>query len=259
MKTQLSVLSVTERHQPDTFHERTGHRLSPEHSRVFKKLVETENYAQENNMKVNYRKTKLMVFNPGKIRDYFPRFEFNKMELEVVEEVKILGVIIRNDLSWGPNTDYMVQKANRKLWYLRRLSKLGASTDDLLEVYTKQVRCHLEFAVAVWHPSLTSEDRVKIERVQKSAACIILGQDYRSYRKAIKQLELETLFERRNKLCKTFAKRAQKHPKFTKWFKPNTKRSCTRNLPTRFCEVVARTDRFKQSPISYLTNILNNQ
>ena len=146
-------------------HERTGHRLSPEHSRVFKKLVETENYAQENNMKVNYRKTKLMVFNPGKIRDYFPRFEFNKMELEVVEEVKILGVIIRNDLSWGPNTDYMVQKANRKLWYLRRLSKLGASTDDLLGVYTK-VRCHLEFAVA-WYPSLTGKNRLKIDRVQK--------------------------------------------------------------------------------------------
>ena len=137
-------------------------------------------------MKVNYRKTRLMVFNPGKIRDYFPRFEFNKMELEVVEEVKLLGVIISSDLSWGPNTDYMVQKANRKLWYLRRLSKLGASTEDLLEVYTKQVRCHLEFAVAVWHPSLTNEDRMKIERVQKSAACIILGQDYRSYKKVTK-------------------------------------------------------------------------
>ena len=177
----------------------------------------------------------------------------------MVEEVKLLGVITRNDLSWGPNTDYMVQKANRKLWYLRRLRKLRASTEDLLEVYTKQVRCHLEFAVAVWHPSLTGEDRLKIERVQKSAACIILGQDYRSYRKTVKQLGMETLFEKRNKLCKTFAKKAQKHQKFTKWFKPNTKRSCTRNIPTRFCEVVARTERFKQSPISYLTNILNNQ
>ena len=71
--------------------------------------------------------------------------------------------------SWGPYTDYMVQKANRKLWYLRRLRKLRASTEDLLEVYTKQVRCHLEFAVAVWHPSLPGEDRLKIERVQKSA------------------------------------------------------------------------------------------
>ena len=244
MKTQLSEVPVQDRQQPDTFHERTGHRLSPEHSRVFQNLIETEKYAQKNKMQVNYRKTKLMVFNPGKSRDFLPRFTFNRMELDVVEEIKLLGVIIRNDLSWGPNTNFIVQKANRKLWCLRRLSKLGASRSDLLEVYMKQVRIQLEFAVAAWHPGLTSEDRLKIERVQKSACCIILGQEYKSYRKALKILELETLYERRKKLCRTFAKKAQKHTKFAKWFKPNIKKSCTRTIPTRFCEVAARTDRF---------------
>ena len=113
--------------------------------------------------------------------------------------------------------------------------------------------------VPLWHPSLTGEDRLKIERIQKSACCIILGQEYQSYRRALKQLELDTLHERRNKLCKTFSIKAQKHKKFKKWFKSNEKTSCTRNIPTRFCEVYARTERFKQSPISYLTNILNNQ
>ena len=49
---------------------------------------------------LNYRKTKLMVFNPGKIRDFFPRFTINNMELEIVEEIKLLGVKIRNDLSY---------------------------------------------------------------------------------------------------------------------------------------------------------------
>ena len=78
-----------------------------------------------------------MVFNPGKIRDFFPRFAINKMELDIVEEIKLLGVKIRNDLSWGPNTDYIVQKANRKLWCLRRLCNLGASRSDLIEVYMK--------------------------------------------------------------------------------------------------------------------------
>ena len=107
----------------------------------------------------------MIVFNSGKNRDYFRRYEFNKMELEVIEEVHLLDVIIRKDLSRGPNRVYMVQKAKKKLWYLRRLSKLGASTDDLLGVYTK-VRCHLEFAVA-WYPSLTGKNRLKIDRVQK--------------------------------------------------------------------------------------------
>ena len=259
MKSQLCELSVNERPQPDTYHERTGHVLVPEQSRVFKQLIETEEYAKNNKMQVNYSKTKLMVFNPGRSGDFHPRFQFNSIELEVVPEIKLLGVIIRNDLSWGPNTDYIVQKANKKLWCLRRLKKLGANTGDLLDVYTKQVRCQLELSVPLWHPGLTSEDRLRIERVQKSACCIILGQEYQSYRRALKELGLDTLHVRRNMLCKTFSKKAQKHTKFQKWFKSNEKTSCTRNIPARFCDVYARTERFKQSPISYLTNILNNQ
>ena len=102
MKTQLTPVSVQDRAQPDTFHERTGQKLNPKDSRVFQKLVDTEKYAEENKMKVNYRKTKLMVFNPGKIRDFLPRFSFNSMELEVVDEIKLLGVVIKNDLSWAP-------------------------------------------------------------------------------------------------------------------------------------------------------------
>ena len=125
------------------------------------------------------------------------------MELEVVEEIKLLGVVIKNDLSWGANTQYIVQRANKKLWCLRRLKKLGANTSDLLDVYTKQVRSQLEFAVAAWHPSLNGEDRLRIERVQKSACCIMLGQDYKSYGKSLKYQGLETLYERRKNFART--------------------------------------------------------
>ena len=144
----------------------------------------------------------------------------------------------------------MVKRANKKLWCLRRLRRLGATTIDLVDVYTKQIRSLLEFAVAVWHPSLTNEDRLKIERVQKSALCIILGTNYKSYRSALKHLQMESLFSRRNKLCKKFAKKSQKHSKFTKWFKPNTRRTITRAKTPAFWEAFARTERFGKSPIS---------
>ena len=97
-------------------------------------------------------KTKLMVFNPGISRDFLPRFNFNNRELEVVEETKLLGVILRNDLSWSSNTNYMVKRANKKLWSLKRLRKLGANNKDLVDVYCKQVRSILEFSVSAWHP-----------------------------------------------------------------------------------------------------------
>ena len=63
---------------------------------------------------------------------------------------------------------------------LRRLKKLGASQDDLLEVYVKQIRSLEENDVPVWNSSLTGEDIVILERIQKTAFHIILGYVYKS-------------------------------------------------------------------------------
>ena len=258
MKDMLDELPIEMRPQPETFHERTGHALIPENSKVFNMVKKTEEYAHENKMKINYKKTKLMVFNPGYSRDFFPRFNFNNNELEVVEETKLLGLVLRNDLSWASNTNYMVKRSNKKLWTLKRLRKLGANTKDLVDVYCKQIRSILEFSVQVWHPSLTEEDKAKIERVQKSAFHIILGQNYKSYNSALSTLKMKSLFSRREQLCKNFAQKSLKHPKFTTWFQRNKKIFPTRAPSTKFCEVSSRTKRFERSPISFLTNILNS-
>ena len=132
-------------------------------------------------------------------------------------------------------------------------------TCDLIDVYAKQVRCLLEFAAVVWHPSLTNDDRLRIERVQKSALCIILGENYHSYRSALKQVKLESLYTRRNKLCKKFAQKSLKNSKFCKWFKPNDRKTSTRLIRPKFCEVVSRTERLRKSPISFLTDVLNKK
>ena len=175
-----------------------------------------------------------------------------------MEETKLLGIIIRNDLSWSSHVTSMVKRANKKLWTLRRLKRLGSNTTDLLEVYFKQLRGILEQAVQVWHPSLTNFDRNRIERVQKSALSIILGQNYNSYNKALKTLQVDSLFLRREKLCKKFSKKCELNPKFSKWFKPQEKRAPTRGKLTKYCDVDARTVRFERSPISYLVKLLNN-
>ena len=258
LKSQLTEVAVTDRPQPDTFHARTGHELRPENSRVYLQLQRTEEYAKVNKMKINGKKTKLMLFNPGSKRDFMPKFELGKTELELAEETTLLGVVMRSDLAWTSNTDYIVKRAYKKLWSLRRLKKLGANSNDLLDVYYKQVRSILEYAVPVWHPSLTSDDRLKIEQVQKAALSIIMGEGYQSYKTALRACNVETLFSRRQNLCRKFAKKSLKHGKFSKWFKPNPKVTITRLKPTRFCKLYTRTARYEKSPIGFLTNLLNN-
>ena len=71
-------------------------------------------------MKLNLKKTKLMLFNPGRIRDFMPNFSIEGKEIELVEETMLLGVVVRSDLSWTSHVEYIVCRSNKKLWILRR-------------------------------------------------------------------------------------------------------------------------------------------
>ena len=82
---------------------------------------------------------------------------------------------------------------------LRRVTSFGTSLDDLRNIYILFVRSQLEQSAVVWHSSLTEQNRNDLERVQKSALKVILGEKYQSYNKALIELNLETLEERRNK------------------------------------------------------------
>ena len=151
-------------------------------------------------MKLNLSKTKFMLFNPTKNFDFVPDLSVDGSVVETVEEMKLLGLILRNDLSWKPNTEIMTKKAYKRLWILKRLKKQGASLDDLRDIYVKQVRSVLEFGVPVWSSGITQEDATDIERVQKSFLHIALGNDYTDYKAALAESSLEMLSSRRTRL-----------------------------------------------------------
>ena len=219
--------------------------------------VKTMEYANNNEMKINYKKTKLMVFNPCSSIDFSPEFSLENNDLEVVDEMRLLGIVIKSDLKWNANTENMVQKANKRIWILRRLKNLGAKQTDLIDVYIKQIRSVLELAVPVWHGRINLTEQLDIERIQKSVGHIILGEAYVSYKDALKRLNLESLKARRDRLCLNFAKKAEKHSKFKSWFKKADHRPNTRQDQFKYCRVKAKRVRFEKSPISMLTKMLN--
>ena len=197
LKEKLISVPMSDRPLPDSYHARTGHALPEDESEVFKQLKETERYAKENNMKVNYKKTKVILFNNCKKWDFMPELEMEGHQLELAEEMKVLGVVMRSDMKWSSNTKYIVDKAYSRLWMMRRLKILGVGPDHIKDVYLKQVRSVLELAVPAWHPGLTLADSLDIERVQKAAMHIILGSKYNSYSSALKTLQLDSLADRR--------------------------------------------------------------
>ena len=85
MNKQLTVVPVNARSQPDNFHDRTGHALETRNSKVYSQLIKTEQFAEQNKMKIKYSKTKMMVFNPCKAKDFQPKFELSNNLVEVVD------------------------------------------------------------------------------------------------------------------------------------------------------------------------------
>ena len=154
----------------------------------------------------------------------------------------------------------MCRKAYIRMWILSSLKNLGADRDTLLDVYRQQILSVLEFSAPVWTSGLTQHQVHQIERVQKTAVYIILGEQYTSYRNGLKQLKMDTLTQRRHNLCVKFTVKATKHTKFCTWFKENliTQNSRTRSIKNKYKSVDTRTNKFKKSAIPYLTDIANS-
>ena len=139
-----SVIPNIDRTLPDSYHNRLEQKLDPSKSKVYEQMEKIQEYANENEMKVNYPKTKFMLINPTVNYDFEPKYEVKNREIETVEQMKLLGI-----------------------WMIRRLILNGASLDDLTEVYIKQVRSVLEYRVPVWNSNLKKEDQADFERVKK--------------------------------------------------------------------------------------------
>ena len=103
----------------------------------------------------------------------------------------------------------IVKKANARMELVRKVASFGASQDDLKNIYFLFVRSLLEQSATVWHSSLTRENSDDLERVQKSAIKVILGNEYKSYNESLLKLDMESLEDRRETLCLKFVSRSQ--------------------------------------------------
>ena len=212
-------------------HERTGHVLKEDMNHLQTCLDSLKEYAKENKMVINETKTKVMIFNQATSIDVHPivKLDQNKI-IEVVDEMKLLGVMIRSDMKWQSNTKNLIAKSYQRMWMLRNLKRNGANEDQLLRTYFQQIRSMTEMACPVWTAGLTVQDINALERVQKTALAIIRGGNHTTYREALKHFTIETLESRREKLCLKFALKASKSEKFAQWFSKNDNQVNTRSV-----------------------------
>ena len=205
----------------------------------------------------NKKKTSVMSFSRSRKWDFPPELKFHDgTQLQTKTETKLVGVMITQNLSWQRNTDYICDKARKKIWILRRMVSMDMDISTIFDVYTKEVRSILELAVPVWHSGLTRVQTKDIERIQRISFRLILGPAYENYKQACEYLGTQTLEERRVKLCLKFARKNLKSDNCM--FKKIIKNVNTRQSEKLVWDYKCRTSRYKKSSIPYLARLLNS-
>ena len=135
LKQNLITDTRPETAMPVPYHGRTGHRLASGTNPMQIELDSLSEYCRQAKMSINRDKTKCMLFNRAKKHDIIPELSLSEdARLEVVENMKLVGYQLSSDLSTKANTKYIVGRAWKRMWVIRRLKALGACEADLLSV-----------------------------------------------------------------------------------------------------------------------------
>ena len=148
-----------------------------------------------------------MIFNFSRKYKFSTQISCDTEKIKTVKEAKLLGTIITDDLKWDKNTAEIVKKAYRRMQLLHRSASFTNNISDLKSIYLTYVRSILEQSAVVWHSSLSAKNRKDLERVQKSAVKVILGKQSSSYQQDLEKLKIESLNEKRRKICLQFVEK----------------------------------------------------
>ena len=163
-------------------------------------LKNIEQWTEEKEMKLNSEKSKFMLINFTNKYQINTRLNMENQLLQQVSETRLLGVILRDDLSFKSNTENITKKAFKRMIILHNLCDFNVPIEDLLTIYILYIRSALEQSAVVWHSSIIRGEQMDIERVQKCALRIILKENYLSYQSALLACGLDSLKARRTQL-----------------------------------------------------------
>ena len=109
--------------------------IREENLKTSKYLAEINNWTEKNLMLLNQKKTKQIIFNFNRDKQFTSEIKLKQEPLEIVNEVKLLGVVITSDLKWHRNTEEIVKKANKRMLLLNKASKFTSQITDLTKIY----------------------------------------------------------------------------------------------------------------------------
>ena len=123
--------------------------------------------------------------------------------------------------------------------------------------YIKEIRVLAEQGVAIWNSGITKGQVHDLEKIQKAALKVILGENYKTYDTACDFFEIKSLSERRLDLCTNFALKLFESDRSRDFYTHSSKISNTRSDQPPLLENLSRTSRCYNAPHNYQTRLVN--
>ena len=137
-------------------------------------------WAEESNLRLNASKTKELVVDFRKPRDPprpppAPVF-INKVEVEMVDSYKYLGLYMNKKLDWSDNTDALYKKGQSRLFFLRRLRSFDVCSRLLRMFYQSVVASAIFSAVACWGSGAGEGEKNRLNKLVEKASSVVGGE-----------------------------------------------------------------------------------
>ena len=230
--------------------------LHSDHFETQSYLDKISEWTDKKQMKLNSDKSNYMLINFSKNYQFNTRLYLNGIILNQVSKARLLGVIVSDNLSWHSNTAELVKRCYQRMIILKNLYKFSVPVEDLIRIYCLYIRSIAEQSSVVWSSSLTQGQEYDLERTQKVALRIILGEDYISYENALAITKLKNLKQRRSDLSLNFALKCTKNERAVDMFPLKNSNLNTRKRE-KFKVTKSRTSRLTKSAIPSMQRQLN--
>ena len=229
-----------------------GVRVYVDDGRVHAYLKIIEDFSQETGMRLNRSKTAALSFSFGQAHVSLGGLQFPGGErIEVLDETKLLGVTLDNQLTLDCHVGKRKAAAMCALWSIQRLKNQGVMTEHLRFAYEAFVRSVLEYSIVPLYPMLNKGQLETLESVQHIATRVLLNYKHTPYSDRLATLGLQELKDRWKFQFEKLSLKSEHHPCLRSHFIQNKTVHTMKMRHQRPYEFpICRTERYRNSPVN---------
>ena len=130
-------------------------------------ITNMDTWCKDNGLVLNEKKTKLLLCDKKNIMIPIP-------DLEVSDQMKILGVTLQSNLKWNAHIENVSKVASRRIYLLKVLKRLPVQKKELVQIYVSHIQSLLEYNAPLF-TGLSRRSTTILEKLRRRCHRVICG------------------------------------------------------------------------------------